>query len=69
MSTVVHDPDVDLRHARCDACGFSDNKGVARATVRVRFRLGELDFCGSHFAQYEPHLRAQAVDIIDQRPY
>ena len=44
---------------RCDRCG-------AQARVRVVLANGELVFCGHHAKAFEPSLRAQALQWIDE---
>ncbi len=46
---------------RCDSCG-------SQAYVLLTFPVGELAFCGHHFAKYEAKLRnISGVEIIDER--
>jgi hypothetical protein len=46
---------------RCDRCG-------AQARVRVVLANGQLTFCGHHAKAFEPSLRAQALQWIDETP-
>lgn len=58
QDTVEHAP---LRAAdRCDYCG-------ARAWVRVTLRSGQLLFCAHHAREHMDALKAQALDIQDER--
>ena len=44
---------------RCDRCG-------AQARVRVVLAAGELVFCAHHAKAYEPALREQALEWVDE---
>ncbi len=44
---------------RCDRCN-------AQAFVRVVLANGELTFCGHHAKAFEPRLRAQALEWVDE---
>ena len=44
---------------RCDRCG-------AQARVRVVLASGELTFCGHHAKAFEPTLREQALEWVDE---
>jgi hypothetical protein len=44
---------------RCDRCG-------AQARVRVVLASGDLLFCAHHAKAYEPNLRLQAVQWVDE---
>ncbi|MFP5219637.1 MAG: hypothetical protein ACLGIG_07865 [Actinomycetes bacterium] len=60
MTGTVAPPAPTLSTAdRCDRCG-------AQARVRVVLANGELAFCGHHAKAFEPALRAQAIDWVDE---
>lgn len=44
---------------RCDRCG-------AQARVRVVLATGDLLFCAHHAKAYEPNLRVQALQWVDE---
>jgi len=52
----------------CDSCGInSEGQPVSRAQVHVVMLSGELAFCGHHFSANEDILRAQALEVRDER--
>ena len=54
---------------RCDRCGA---QAFVRARIEVEVEPGvvgpvDLHFCGHHFRKHEGEIRAQAVEVVDER--
>jgi hypothetical protein len=47
-------------NAVCDVC-------IAPAFVRVQLNSGNLDFCGHHYAEVEPAMKAAQYPVLDNR--
>lgn len=59
MIAPVQEEKVLSLHDRCDRC-------IAQAKFLVFLPVGELYFCGHHFAQHESALVSIASDIFDE---